>query len=790
MKMLSRSSRLVLAGAICSLAIASRAQVLQLDSPNPITAGRFGECVEGINDVNGNGSPDVIVGATGETAQTIPNAGRAYVFDGGTGALLHSLVSPAPSQGGHFGFAVCGVPDTNGDGIDDVAVGAYGEDEAGFGGAGHAYIFSGATGTLLVAFASPNPQSPGGFGHAMFGMKDANGDGRGDLVVGAVLESDGSGFTSTGRAYIIDGTNGQPIATLTTDTPTQTGLFSRSVGVVPDVNGDGREEVIVGGLQESCCGSPAMAGRAHIYDGVTGTLLRTIKSPNEENNGIFGEGVAGIPDVNGDCLGDVIVAAEYETVSGVFHGGRCYIMDGATGAPLQTITSPNNQDSGQFGYYVAGTTDLDGDGFGDTIIGAKWEDAGGLMDGGYSYVYSGATGALVTTLISPNNQVNGTFGNSEAALPDKNGNGGDDVIVAASREGPITSGRVYVFTSGAGVPPACGSGPPAANYFTGMGRWQANTNEVRIHTLGGALQRAWSAYASGQWGTLVASADIDGGGKARALTGPGPGAVYGPQVRAFREDGTAIAKVNFYAYGTLRYGVNVAGGSLDGDAPAEIGTGAGPGGVFGPHVRGFNYDGVSVSAIAKVSFFAYATLQYGVNVSTGDVDGDGFAELLTGPGPSPAFGAQVRGFNVDGGSATAIGKINFAAFASGTHGVNPSSGNVDADPFAEILAGRGPGVAQASQVVGFDYDAANIAALPGFDVTPFTGGYGARAAAGDLDGDGVMELVAGQGESAAAAGNLASYRYAGGALSAVAGGGFAPFPAARGIIPSLGIYGY
>ncbi|MFN7974477.1 MAG: hypothetical protein U0166_19345 [Acidobacteriota bacterium] len=73
------------------------------------------------------------------------------------------------------------------------------------------------------------------------------------------------------------------------------------------------------------------------------------------------------------------------------------------------------------------------------------------------------------------------------------------------------------------------------------------------------------AYAAGTWGVNVRAADVDGADD-EILTGPGPGDVLGPQVRAFRRDGTAIAKVNFYAYGTLKYGVNVAGGSVDSDA--------------------------------------------------------------------------------------------------------------------------------------------------------------------------------------------------------------------------------
>ena len=334
-------------------------------------------------------------------------------------------------------------------------------------------------------------------------------------------------------------------------------------------------------------------------------------------------------------------------------------------------------------------------------------------------------------------------------------------------------------------------GAPLANYLTGRGRGQPNANDVAIHTLGGgAASATWIAYGAGQWGTLVGSGDIDGNGLANALTGPGPGAVYGPQVRAFQPSGTAVAKVNFYAYGTLRYGVNVAGAGLDADPPAEILSGAGPGAVFGPHVRGWNYDGGTLAAIAKISFFSYGTLKYGVNVAAGDVEGDGYGELLAAPGPSAVFGPQVRAFDYDGTALGAIAKINFNAWAGGGYGATIASGNPDGDGFDELAAGRGPGAALAAQVKGYDFDGTSISPMTGFDVTPFTSNYGARAALGDLDGDATDELAAAPGEDPAAAAALISYDYDGTTLTPIAAGTFAPWSSAYGAIVATGPFGY
>ncbi|MFN7972941.1 MAG: putative Ig domain-containing protein [Acidobacteriota bacterium] len=248
------------------------------------------------------------------------------------------------------------------------------------------------------------------------------------------------------------------------------------------------------------------------------------------------------------------------------------------------------------------------------------------------------------------------------------------------------------------------------------------------------------AYAASDWGTNVAAGDVDGAGHAEIVTGPGPGPVYGPQVRAFRRDGVALQKINFYAYATLKYGTNVSARNVDGDPYSEIVTGAGPGGVFGPHVRGWNYDGTVLSVIAKISYFAYGTPRFGVNVAGGDVDGDGSDEILTGPGPSPAFGPLVRGWNYDGFILSSIGKINFLPFAVLQYGVREASADVDLDGYDELACANGPGPTLDGLFLGYGYDGASIVSLPGFMASE-SFGYGGRIAMGDVVGDAADDLV-------------------------------------------------
>src|SRR4029079_5255896 len=101
-----------------------------------------------------------------------------------------------------------------------------------------------------------------------------------------------------------------------------------------------------------------------------------------------------------------------------------------------------------------------------------------------------------------------------------------------------------------------------------------------------------------------------------------------------------------------------------------------PGGVFGPHVRGFNFDNAVMQAMPKLSFFAFSTLKYGARAVGGEVDGDGFDEIVATPGPSSAFGANVRAFDYDGAAISAIGKINFFG-SSFRYGGHAACGDVD-----------------------------------------------------------------------------------------------------------------
>ncbi|MCA9417540.1 MAG: choice-of-anchor D domain-containing protein, partial [Candidatus Omnitrophica bacterium] len=314
-------------------------------------------------------------------------------------------------------------------------------------------LISGATRTITVVF---NPNS--------VGFKSANLTITSDDTDEATLNVSLSG---TGIDQEID----VIIDPLGLDSPNEEvdGEFGWHLSGVPDVNGDGCGDVVVGARSEDPAGSPTNTGRVYVYDGVTGALVHTLASPNEEPGGQFGNRVSGVSDVNGDGRGDVVVAAYFEDPgASPSDAGRAYIFDGSTGALLHTLVSPNEESGGLFGNAVSGHSDFNGDGCGDVVVGARSEDPGtSPSNAGRAYIYDGSTGALLRTLISTNEESGGQFGVSVSEVPDADGDGLAEPLVGAWHEDPGASpdgaGRVYFFSS---IPsPEVGVDPPGPLAF-------------------------------------------------------------------------------------------------------------------------------------------------------------------------------------------------------------------------------------------------------------------------------------------------------------------------------------
>lgn len=268
---------------------------------------------------------------------------------------------------------------------------------------------------------------------------------------------------------------------------------------------------------------------------------------------------------------------------------------------------------------------------------------------------------------------------------------------------------------------------------------------VRVfNSLSGTLRSSFSAYTNSfRGGVRVAVADFNGDGTQDIVTAPGSGG--GPHIRVF--DGkNGVVLSEFFAYAAnFTGGVYVAAADVTGDGTPDIVTGAGPGG--GPHVRVFNGLTGQLAAGPIGEFFAYAPSFFGgVRVAAGDTNKDGKADVITAAGPGG--GPHVIVWN----GANRQQRFGFFAYpANFTGGVFVTAGDMNFDGVADVITGPGEG---GGPLVRY-FDGRNGAKFREFFVyPPNTGGLGSNAVwtsgvrvgtISDIDGDGLAELVVAPG---------------------------------------------
>ncbi|MCW5943504.1 MAG: FG-GAP repeat protein [Fimbriimonadaceae bacterium] len=227
-------------------------------------------------------------------------------------------------------------------------------------------------------------------------------------------------------------------------------------------------------------------------------------------------------------------------------------------------------------------------------------------------------------------------------------------------------------------------------------------------------------------GTTVAKGDIDGDGVPDMVCGRGPGGV--PEVKVF-SGATGLLVKNFMGFdASFTGGVRVATGDVNGDGIQDIIAGAGPGGS--PRVRVF--DGGTGAALAD--FFAYEpSFTGGVFVAGGDTNADGYAEVVVGAGPGG--GPRVRVFD----GLTNARLLDFLAFDPGfAGGVCVAAGDYNGDGRADVFTSTGAGTEITQAAVFNGVNGLNLFSWAPFGSDKF---YGARVAAVDLDGDGLSDTT-------------------------------------------------
>ena len=300
-----------------------------------------GWAVSGGGDINGDGYGDILVGAY-EDDEGGEFAGAAYVFFGPVAGSLNlsradaKLVGEAPFD--HAGWSVASAGDLNRDGFDDILVGAYGSDWAGDG-AGSVYVVLGPVeGNYKLSDADARLDGASAYdsaGISVAGLGDTDGDGYPDIGIGAY--GNDSGGLEAGAAYVFRGPLLGVRSLANADAVLQGSeagqWFGYDLAGVDDVDGDGLADLLVGAPGADHNGPDT--GAAYLYLGP----IRGVRTANgadgrllgEEANDRAGSAVSGAGDVDGDGLADLAVGAWGIDKAAEDSGGAYVVYGPATG---------------------------------------------------------------------------------------------------------------------------------------------------------------------------------------------------------------------------------------------------------------------------------------------------------------------------------------------------------------------------------------------------------------------------------------------------------------------------
>ena len=672
-----------------------------------VSAGdNYGRSVANAGDVNGDGFDDIMIGAPNNNAGGT-NGGRVYIYFGGTVIDNSADVTLTAPANNYAGISVSSAGDVNGDGFDDVIVGAHGVNLF----TGRAYICYGGSPMNSVADVILEGESAGHeFGKSVSGAGDLNGDGYDDVIVGAHAAN-----AYTGKGYIF---YGGPAMNNTADLVMSGELtgdeFGISVSGAGDVNADGFADAIIGAM-----GNNSSIGKCYIYLG--GSSMDNVSDITMTGEGIvnfFGASVAGAGDVNDDGYSDVIVGAYgYNSFA-----GRSYIYFGGSSMNGISDVIMTGESNSSFGYSVHGSGDINGDGFSDVIIGAY----GYSVSSGRSFVYYGGSSMNNTVdLYMTGDTALNYFGYSLSGGGDFNGDGFDDMVVGAYGNSS-NKGKAYVYTNtltGEDISDICINGESPDDNF---GHSVSSAGDVNGDGYDDMIVGAWNHNAT-------------------AFAHPGRAYLYFGGLMADNiADLVFDGEEGFAEY----YGWSVSGaGDVNADGFDDIVIlGFGYGWEYSVQARIY-FGGAAMNNAADV-FLTYPSWNLDMSVSgAGDVNGDGYDDVIAGAPNYLSTNAGYAYVYFGGAPMDSIVDVTLEGEEVGDlFGYSVSdAGDVNADGFADVIVGAFAN----NSVTGKAYLFFGGNTMDNFADVTFSGqdtgsSFGATvSSAGDIDNDGFGDVVVG-----------------------------------------------
>ena len=561
------------------------------------TSGLAGVALSGVGDVNGDGIDDMVLGAPQAEANGVLEAGEAYVVFGRRSGF--EPVLDVGDLNGENGFAlqgfderhlvgarVSGAGDVNGDGVEDLVIGAESRNPGESGVIGESFVvFGQRTGfpprLVLSALDGENgfvvqaeEEESGVTTWAVSGIGDVNGDGVDDLLLGHALAGPVEDM-NRGEAYVVFGTTEGFEAFLNVrDLNGFNGFvirgvqlqdfLGRAVSGVGDVNGDGISDLIVGAPGRNTDDLSNVGLCVVVFGRVTGFgALLDIEELNGRNGFAIsgfdrfaeaGTLVRGAGDVNGDGLMDLLLGTANSSLGGTPTAAESYVIFGQSGdfpaeVPLETLDGFNGfvvegLATGEIflGKSVAGVGDVNGDGIDDILVGSASADAEGIRNSGEAYVIygrrwggparfdvqmlDGEEGFVVQGI-----QQSDGLGAAASGVGDLNGDGLADFAVAAPGANPngvANAGEVYVvFGQGisTGLPAEIGEGAleafpnPTTGQVTLVSELLLEPGEVEVvvHDPLGRVVRRESVAGGKEWLQLDLGGLVSGGYLVRLL---------------------------------------------------------------------------------------------------------------------------------------------------------------------------------------------------------------------------------------------------------------------------------